>query len=348
MSADERCDYHPEIGLADNEISTEVCERPVWDDNDRCIWHARVDGKTQETLDDVSLDHGENVNGAYLQEAELAGVDWFAGASLMGADLTNADVKGADFSDTNLMLATLTNVSAINTDFSGANLEGAILTNADLRRATLENARLYETILTNVHVGGGTEIGDVSIYDRDSAPPELTDERPLEAASWAYRQLQQLYRKNALPSLARRAYYLERDAMRRLAWQRANYREAIKWELSRWVMRYGGSPYRVLLTSLLVVVSAAVLYPFTGGIQESQGGQTITYALESPEDAPRWWLAQVLFKSLYFSVVTFATLGYGDIQPIGQWARLLAGVEALLGALLSALLVFVLSRIVTW
>jgi len=67
-----------------------------------------------------------------------------------------------------------------------------------------------------------------------------------------------------------------------------------------------------------------------------------------PENAPPLWLAQVLFKSVYFSVVTFATLGYGDIQPIGLIARLLAGLEALLGALLAALLVFVLSRIVTW
>lgn len=55
-----------------------------------------------------------------------------------------------------------------------------------------------------------------------------------------------------------------------------------------------------------------------------------------------------MFKSLYFSVVTFATLGYGDIQPIGTVARFLAGIEALLGALLAALLVFVLTRIVTW
>lgn len=46
--------------------------------------------------------------------------------------------------------------------------------------------------------------------------------------------------------------------------------------------------------------------------------------------------------------MTFATLGYDDIQPIGMWARLIASVETILGTLLSALLVFVLARIVTW
>ena len=46
--------------------------------------------------------------------------------------------------------------------------------------------------------------------------------------------------------------------------------------------------------------------------------------------------------------MTFATLGFGDIQPVFIPARIVAGVEALLGQLLMALLVFVLTRNVTW
>ncbi|USZ77661.1 potassium channel family protein [Halorussus vallis] len=223
-----------------------------------------------------------------------------------------------------------------------------MLTNADLRRAVLEHARLHETVLTDMHIGGGTRMGGVSIYDRENAPPDLLDEQPLEAAAWVYRQLQALYEENALPELARRSYRLERDARRRNAWEQSNYQDAIKWELSRWVMRYGESPYRILLTSLVVVVVAALLYPLTGGIQEIQAGQPVTYTLDNPDEVPWWWLGEVLFKSLYFSVVTFATLGLGDIQPIGSFARLIAGVESVLGSLLAALLVFVLARIVTW
>lgn len=113
-------------------------------------------------------------------------------------------------------------------------------------------------------------------------------------------------------------------------------------------MRYGESPFRILATSLVVIVAFAVLFPLTGGIQEVQGARTLTYSLEDPQEAPRWWLGRVLLESLYFSVITFTTLGYGDIQPIGPWARFLAGAEALVGALLAALFVFVLARIVTW
>jgi hypothetical protein len=108
----------------------------------------------------------------------------------------------------------------------------------------------------------------------------------------------------------------------------------------------------VLLTSVVVIVAAAVLYPLASGIREVQADRTITSAIENPRGAPEWWLGRVPFESLYFSVVTFTTLGDGDVRPLGAWARFLAGVEALLRALLAALLgaqlVFVLARIVTW
>lgn len=350
MSAatDDRCGYRPNVGLPDQEVSDEPCGRPVWEDHDRCIWHARVDGKTARMLEEAQPGIDEDLDGAYLQKAELMGADWFAERSLIGADFTEAKVDGVDFSEADLTLATLTGVSGINADFRGANLEGAIFTNADLRRSNLEEARLNEAVFTNVHIGGKTKLGERSVYESEHVNPKLSDDHSLEAAAWAYRQLQRVYQNNGLPYLARQSYNREKDARRKLAWVERDYTSAIKRELARWVALYGSSPYRVLLTSVVVILTAAVLYPLTGGVQEVFADRTITYSLENPGDAPRWWIGRVFFKSLYFSVVTFTTLGFGDIQPVGQLARLIAGVEALLGALLAALLVFVLARIVTW
>ncbi|MDG5775795.1 pentapeptide repeat-containing protein [Haloarculaceae archaeon H-GB1-1] len=344
----ERCDYRLTVGQVHDDIEAEPCERPVWEDHDRCFWHAPVEEKTSKMLDEAEVGNGDDLDGAYLREAVFATEDLFRGRSLIGADFAGADVKGTDFSEADLTLANMSDVSAINADFEGANLEGAILTNADLRQATLTDARLHETILTDMHIGGGTTIGDVNVYDRENAPPDIVEDQPLDAAAWVYRQLQTLYQSNGLAELARQSYFMEKDTRRRLAWEKQRYTSALKQELSRWVMRYGESPYRVLLTSLFVIVLFAVMFPLTGGIQEGRDGQDITYVIQNPEVAPMWWVGRVLFKSLYFSVVTFATLGYGDIQPIGPWARFLAGIESLLGALLAALLVFVLARIVTW
>jgi hypothetical protein len=350
MAADEsdRCGYQLGIGRVDEKFAAEPCERPVWGDREWCIWHAPEEGKSRAEFEEFDPGAEENFDGAYLREAELLTVDWFAGASMVGADLNGADLRGVDFSGTNLTMSRLADVSALGADFSMANLEGAILTNADLRRAKLDHARLHETVLTDVHVGGGTTMGGVAFYDEENAPPDLVEEEPLEAAAWVYRQLQKLYQDNGLAQLARRSYYMEKDARRRLAWQQSDYVSALRRELSRWVMRYGESPARIIATSLLVMGLFGLLFPFTGGIQELEGGQPLTYSIENPAEAPSWWIGRVLLKSFYFSIITFTTLGYGDIQPLGPWARFLAGTEALLGALLSALLVFVLARIVTW
>jgi hypothetical protein len=343
-----RCDHRIEIDLSGTEFPDESCGRPVWEDHDRCVWHAEVDGKTADDLAEADPAGEDDLSEAYLREASLVGDDWFVDTSLVGADFTGAKLDRAEFAGADLTLATLTDVSAIETDLSEANLEGAILTNADLRRATLEDARLSGAVLTDVHISKETVLGGKTIYERESVQPALTDDHPLEAASWAYRQLQQIYAANSLPNLARESYVSEKDARRRLARARGDVKQAFIKELSRWVTLYGTSPYRILLTSLLVVIVSALLYPLTGGIEEINEGSNITYSISNPEQAPQWWIATVLFKSLYFSVVTFATLGYGDIQPIGTTARLLAGVETIVGSLLTALLVFVLARIVTW
>ncbi|MBU7025782.1 MAG: two pore domain potassium channel family protein [Theionarchaea archaeon] len=46
---------------------------------------------------------------------------------------------------------------------------------------------------------------------------------------------------------------------------------------------------------------------------------------------------------LYYSIVTFTTLGYGDIHPLG-YSHIIASVEALTGAFFIALFVVVFAR----
>jgi voltage-gated potassium channel len=50
-------------------------------------------------------------------------------------------------------------------------------------------------------------------------------------------------------------------------------------------------------------------------------------------------------ESLYFSIITMATVGYGDITPVTNIARLIAGIEVVLGVLL---LLFGFSEIMSY
>ena len=45
------------------------------------------------------------------------------------------------------------------------------------------------------------------------------------------------------------------------------------------------------------------------------------------------------FTGLYFSFITLSTVGYGDIIPVSQMARMLAIVEAMFGTFYVALLI---------
>ncbi|GAI81392.1 unnamed protein product, partial [marine sediment metagenome] len=50
------------------------------------------------------------------------------------------------------------------------------------------------------------------------------------------------------------------------------------------------------------------------------------------------------FDCIYFSTITFTTLGYGDFRPLEGWGRILAGSEAFIGAFMMALFVYTFAR----
>jgi len=102
---------------------------------------------------------------------------------------------------------------------------------------------------------------------------------------------------------------------------------------------YGERPKRVIVFSFLVIIFCSLLF-FTVGIEFS--GQPIIY------QAGFSW-SETLFnylQCLYFSVVTFTTLGYGDYIPVGL-SRVASALEAFTGSFTIALFVVVFVRKLT-
>lgn len=155
-----------------------------------------------------------------------------------------------------------------------------------------------------------------------------------------YRTIRRLHQQNDMPEGIGEFTIRAKDADRRHALAAGNYREWAWLAGQRWVMRYGESARRVVGVSMALIFLSTLLYPLAGlyNTRADARMQVVSYAAADWPDA-----IYVLGKSLYFSVITFTTLGYGDIQPRG-WAELLATVESFAGALLMALLVFVLGR----
>jgi voltage-gated potassium channel Kch len=100
---------------------------------------------------------------------------------------------------------------------------------------------------------------------------------------------------------------------------------------------YGEDPMRVVGFSIFLILVCAMAYFFL----DTTGAHPIY------EDLSGWQFYFFEFlNSLYFSVVTFTTLGYGDISPVGV-ARFIAAFEAFLGSFTMALFVVVFVKKMT-
>jgi hypothetical protein len=89
---------------------------------------------------------------------------------------------------------------------------------------------------------------------------------------------------------------------------------------------FGLRPLRVIATSLTIILLYGIVYWLNDGAVDLQSGQ-----------------AANLFDSIYFSGITFVTVGYGDLIPAPH-ARLVALTEGFLGAFLMGFFVVVLAQ----
>ncbi len=95
------------------------------------------------------------------------------------------------------------------------------------------------------------------------------------------------------------------------------------------ISSYGESIWKIIGTAFLVIGICTLIYWWGSGIVYSA-------CLNPVHD---------FLTSLYFSIVTFTTLGYGDLHPVARTGiRVTAEVEAFLGAFILAYFVVIVSR----
>ncbi|WP_146418261.1 pentapeptide repeat-containing protein [Haloarcula hispanica] len=357
------------------------CYRSTWKDHDRCIWHAKTDEpKPVDDLKDVredpdcrelniengpaeildgahlpgtSIDTLSDLDGCYLRRANLQDVH-FSEGSCRFAELADADLDQGWFRGTDFTGSSLSQVSLIETTLKGATLTKCKLENAHLERTNLHGAEmskiwLYGATLNNVKITEKTEFGDRCVYDpefKGESAVNISDDDTdqLTKASGQYRALEQLARSNAFPDMVSQNFIYRKDIHRRQHWEEGRYRRWAQALISRLSLLYGESPWRVIGTSAVIIAIFGVLYSLVGGVtvttKPSTHGFNLPQLFSFSVPAP----IETLLMNIYFSVVTFTTLGYGDVQPSNAATQALAGIESLLGATLIALLVFVLGR----
>jgi len=127
-------------------------------------------------------------------------------------------------------------------------------------------------------------------------------------------------------------------------------KKAIKWfnlSVSNFIFQYGENPWYVIRFASIVILFFAVLLNILGIVN---GGRTDLILQQIKEVQGKYNLNYSgpvignFLNCLYFSVVTFTTLGYGDFQPLEGWSRFWVSLEALIGAFTMALFVYTFAR----
>lgn len=299
-----------------------------------CYWHDPTINKKNEMLaDELSalVRAGHSMEGACLAYANLDGVNLVSHGNDDVYSLANADLFRASVQRAHLFKVDMSGCSLMKADCSEANIHYANLDHANLLGAKFDGAKIE-----NVN-WGKTLFHEALGFEACTQKNQEKAVVYFEQAEEVCRHLRKVSEHEGLFELAGHFFIKEminrRRQMPKWSWQRG---------LSKAVdlfCGYGEQPARVVGFSLCLIFIFAIAF-WLFGIED--GSQVIQFAWNES------WQQNLinLGNTLYFSVVTFTTLGYGDLVPIG-FSRVLAAIEAFTGSFTLALFVVVFVKKMT-
>lgn len=229
--------------------------------------------------------------------------------------------------------------------FRSCSLRDLLIANSDIQQWQFTecgvNGKAYNSDLKMItSVGGSFQIDfkDCTFYEVEARASSLQN----VAYENTYRTFKKVYSDQGDDKKAIEYFLLEKDMERqRLRLQIFNYQPrglfketkkqkfinqakhifftSLKY-VSSWINNrywgYGRKPIRIVTNSLVFIFLFSLLY----------------YFAQASMNMPSHQSNMTFFDSLYYSTVTFTTLGYGDFTPLG-FLRIFASVEAFLGGI---------------
>jgi uncharacterized protein YjbI with pentapeptide repeats len=279
---------------------------------------------------------------AFFSEATFKGVAKFYGATFEGtAYFSEAIFKGdADFRKVKFKLLN---------DFMGAIFEGntdfynAIFSLGNKLKLIVKGSgfisfehTFLENVFLELYLDEGVLIDFTDVLLRNTKIiREQINNHILQEERKDFEQAKEVYLllKNNFHSIGRYedeswAFKKEKDMERK---SYCHFRTFHKWLWSCFlngIFGYGERPVRVIMSAILIILGFTFLFMISGISDTSIGGFTSKNFLDC----------------IYFSVITFTTLGYGDFRPLEGCGRVFAGTEAFIGALIMALFVYTFAR----
>jgi uncharacterized protein YjbI with pentapeptide repeats len=316
-------------------------------------WHQSDGSSTrrQDVLDGLRTADDTvppDLRGISLIDEDLAGVK-LSGCDLRGADLSRANLKGADLSfcnltdailfqaelegcnllGANLNGATMNECSAPGTTFGSADLSNVSLVGADLQRATFSKGTLRHAVFSSANLRGArmreVDLSEASFARSDMREVDLTSSKVagvrfsgadlrgaqlkglqgFAEATWVGADIREV---DFCGAYMIRRHIADENYIHEMRTQsRASEIIYGIWWLTS---DCGRSALRWAACTMTVNLMFAGLYVVAG----------MDFGADST------WLTPI-----YFSTVTFTTLGYGDITPTTSLTQIIVMVEVTLG-----------------
>ncbi len=230
----------------------------------------------------------------------------FEGGKIHDCFFEDAELIHSEFQN-----ATMNNCTFQQADCAGMNLRGSKLINCNFADAEIKDVTLDSTI-----VDQKTTFGNALKSEKEGN---------FHFASIEYKQIKEMYKNSSLHEISDDYHYLEMIAKRKIS-SRKSPKRWLGYIFGDLLSKYGTSFVRVLTWSALVMLICAFLYTTHDSL-----------LFQNTEVTASFW------DSLYFSIITFTTLGYGDFHAVGIM-RFVAAFESFLGAALMALFTVIVAR----
>ena len=279
---------------------------------------------------------GESLSGIQLKFADMKN------ANLINADLSNSDLTKADFSGASMYGVNLEGANLFKTNLEGANLKAANMKNCNMLGADFSNTKLNSVEWST----------DYKIINEQEAEAVLAEGNP-EKAKEKYKEAEDIYRALKISLKAQTlgddvGKFFEREMIvRRKQMPRFSPRRII-YKLAHLTTGYGEKIGNIFYTAIWIIIACALLYGIEGVsylvFQDSHlNREDLTLGFFGDVDEFGGML-NVIGNLLYFSVVVFSTVGFGDIVPIGLLGKSIMVFEGIIGGLIMAVLIIALYK----
>jgi hypothetical protein len=308
-------------------MAAQHIEDAIW--QDAAVDKHRADGLGAAL--ELRARSGRPMTGFQLKNAELTAIDLVNHGGHAGYILRDADLYRANLQNAHLFAIDLRGSSLMKADLRRANLHCADLRDCNLLGILLDGARL-DNIIWDRQLLQERQGRELLRSDNTADAIQLFQE-----AEETYRNLRLHLERAGLFEQAGQFFHREM-VMRRLQMPRYSGTRLLSWVVDLF-SGYGEKPLNVVLFSLGLIGFCGLLY-FLVGVRQGDLNLGLDLGLDL------WANLADLLDCLYFSVVTFTTLGYGDISPHGL-ARPIAAFEAFVGSFTMALFVVVFVKKMT-